>query len=59
MYVLLGALIVVPGMLVYAWNKRRRGEALFNRFEWFVVALVLIGAAFALAGLLNGTLVLD
>lgn len=58
-FVLFGALAVVPGMVVYIWNRRRRGERLFNTFEWVVVALVLVGAAFAVAGLVNGSLTLD
>ena len=58
-YVLLGALIVVPGMVVYGWNKRRRGERLFNTFEWVIAAVVIVGAVFALVGLINGTLTLD
>lgn len=58
-FVLFGALAVVPGMVVYIWNRRRRGERLFNTFEWVVVALVLVGAAFAVVGLVNGSLTLD
>nr|WP_234949145.1 amino acid permease [Corynebacterium sp. CNCTC7651] len=58
-YVLFGALAVVPGMIPYIWTKRSRGERLFNTFEWVVVALVFTGAAFALFGLADGTLVLD
>lgn len=58
-YVLFGALAVLPGLIPYVWTKRARGERLFNTFEWFVVALVVAGAVFALVGLVNGTLVLE
>ena len=55
-YVLFGALVVLPGTIPYIWTKRSRGERLFNTFELFVVALVVIGALFAVAGLVSGTL---
>lgn len=58
-YVLLGALAVLPGTIVYVWNRRRRGERLFNTFEWVVVALVCVGAVVAVAGLADGSLSLD
>ncbi|MCP1388127.1 amino acid permease [Corynebacterium sp. TA-R-1] len=58
-YVLFGALAVLPGMIPYIWTKRSRGERLFNTFEWFVVALVVAGAVFAVIGLANGSLVLE
>ncbi|WJY96517.1 amino acid permease [Corynebacterium fournieri] len=58
-YVLLGALAVVPGMVPYIWNRRRQGEQLFNSFERVVVAIVLIAALVAVAGLATGSLVLE
>jgi len=58
-FVLFGALVVLPGLIPYVWTKRARGERLFNTFEWFVVALVVVGAVVALVGLVNGTLVLE
>lgn len=57
-YVLFGALAVLPGIIPYVLTKRARGERLFNAFEWVVVALVVIGAVFAVVGLVNGSLVL-
>ena len=58
-YVLFGALAVVPGMIPYIWTRVRNGEKLFNAFEWVVVALVVVGAVYALIGLINGSLVLQ
>ena len=58
-YVLLGALAVVPGMVPYVATRRANNERSFNTFEWFVVALVLVGAVAAIYGLANGSLVLE
>ena len=57
-YVLFGALAVVPGLIPYVWTKRHRGERLFNPFEWCVVALVVAAATVAISGLVTGALVL-
>ena len=57
-YVLFGALAVLPGIIPYVLTKRARGERLFNAFEWVVVTIVVIGAVFAVVGLVNGSLVL-
>ncbi|WP_245945689.1 amino acid permease [Corynebacterium senegalense] len=58
-YVLLGALAVVPGLVPYIWTRRANRERLFNAFEWVVVAVVIVGAVFAVAGITNGTLTLS
>ncbi|MEH0147849.1 amino acid permease [Corynebacterium sp. Q4381] len=58
-YVLFGALAVLPGMVPYILTKRSKGERLFNTFEWVVVALVFLGSILAVAGLANGSLVLE
>ncbi len=55
-YVLFGALAVVPGLIPYIWTRVREGEKLFNTFEWVVVAIVVAGAVFAVVGLANGSL---
>ena len=57
-YVLFGALAVVPGLIPYVWTKRHRDERLFNTFEWCVVALVMAAATVAIYGLVTGRLVL-
>ena len=58
-YVLLGALAVVPGLVPYIWTRRKQGDRLFNAFEWVVVAVVLAAAAVAVYGLANGSLTLE
>ncbi|WP_342318808.1 amino acid permease [Corynebacterium mayonis] len=58
-YVLLGALAVVPGVVPYVLTRRAHGQRVFNRFEWVVLGIILIAAAFAVAGLVNGTLTLS
>ena len=58
-YVLLGALAVVPGLVPYIWTRRKQGDRLFNAFEWVVVAVVLAAAAVAIYGLANGSLTLE
>ncbi len=58
-YVLLGALAVVPGLVPYIWTRRKQGDRLFNAFEWVVVAVVLVAAVIAVVGLVNGSLVLE
>ncbi|WKK60654.1 amino acid permease [Corynebacterium sp. P3-F1] len=58
-YVLFGALAVLPGLIPYLWTRRANNEKAFNKFEWVVVALVIVGAIVAVVGLVNGSLVLD
>ncbi|WP_288832078.1 basic amino acid/polyamine antiporter [uncultured Corynebacterium sp.] len=58
-YVLLGALAVVPGLVPYIWTRRANRERFFNAFEWVIVAVVIVGAVFAVAGITNGTLTLS
>ena len=58
-YVLLGALAVVPGLAPYIWTRRKHGDTLFNPFEKVVVAVVLVAAVIAVIGLVNGSLVLE
>lgn len=58
-YVLFGALAVIPGIIPYLWTRRANNEKAFNTFEWVVVALVVAGAIAAVVGLVNGSLVLE
>ncbi|MCG7449911.1 amino acid permease [Corynebacterium kefirresidentii] len=57
-YVLLGALAVVPGLIPYVGTRLWKKERIFNTFEWCVVAIVLAGAAAAIWGLSTGWLTL-
>ena len=58
-YVLFGALAVIPGLVPYLWTRLANKEKVFNTFEWVVVGVVLIGAVFAVVGLVNGSLTLE
>ncbi|AWB83135.1 amino acid permease [Corynebacterium liangguodongii] len=57
-YVLFGALAVVPGFIPYVFTRIARRERAFNAFEWGVVALIAAGAIAAVFGLAGGTLTL-
>ncbi|MBP3948364.1 amino acid permease [Corynebacterium sp. Marseille-P3884] len=58
-YVLFGALAVIPGLIPYLWTRIANEEKIFNTFEWVVVGLVVLGAIAAVVGLVNGSLVLE
>lgn len=58
-YVLFGALAVLPGLMPYLWTRIANKEKVFNTFEWVVVGLVIVGAIAAVVGLANGSLVLE
>lgn len=55
-YVFFGALAVLPGLIPYVWTRLYKKERVFNAFEWFVVALVMIAAGFGLAGIMTGSM---
>ncbi|AKE38813.1 Lysine:proton symporter, APA family [Corynebacterium camporealensis] len=55
-YVLLGALAVVPGLIPYVGTRLYYKERVFNAFEWCVVVIVSIGAIAAVWGISTGTL---
>lgn len=57
-YVLLGALAVIPGLIPYVGTRLYKKERVFNAFEWCVVAVVFIGAITAIWGLSTGSLTL-
>ena len=58
-YVLFGALAVIPGLIAYVWTRLAQREKPFNTFEWVVVGLVVVGSIFAIIGLVNGSLALE
>ncbi|WP_306592702.1 amino acid permease [Corynebacterium striatum] len=57
-YVLLGVLAVIPGLIPYVGTRLYKKERVFNAFEWCVVAIVFIGAIAAIWGLSTGSLAL-
>ncbi|MHA2788536.1 amino acid permease [Corynebacterium sp. S7] len=57
-YVLYGALAVAPGLIPYVLTRINTRERIFNTFEWVVVAIILVASGVAIAGIVQGTLVL-
>lgn len=55
-YLLLGALLVIPGLVPYIWQRKKMGDRVFNGFERIIVALVVAGAIYAIFGLATGGL---
>lgn len=55
-YLLLSALLYLPGALLYAWTRRGLGWSLFGRNEWVVFGFVLAAALTAALGLQAGWL---
>jgi arginine:ornithine antiporter/lysine permease len=54
-YVLLGMVLVIPGMITYVITQRKAGRRVFNYFEWFVATVVTVAAVVALVLLAQGT----
>lgn len=55
-FVLLGMVLVVPGMVVYVVTQLRRGHRVFNLFEWFISVVVVLAAVAAVVLMAQGSL---
>ncbi len=55
-YLLLSALLYVPGVLLYAWAKRQRQERMFTPWEWAILAALVVLAGVAATLLIMGRL---
>ena len=55
-YVLLGMVLVIPGMITYVITQRKAGRRVFNYFEWFIATVVTVAAVAALVLLAQGTI---
>ena len=53
-YVLLTAVLFAPGTILYFWARREQNARLFIPRELFIFAVMLIGAAIGLLGLVTG-----
>ena len=53
-YVLLGLVLVLPGMITYVITQRKAGRRVFNYFEWFIATVVTVAAVVALVLLAQG-----
>ena len=57
-YLLMTALFYAPGVLVYLWAQRERGEHAMKPWEWLVWAVMAAGFVAAVAGFATGSLTL-
>ena len=55
-YLLLSALLYVPGVLLYGWAKRERQERVFTAWEWAILAALVLLAGVAATLLAQGKL---
>lgn len=55
-YILFGALAVIPGLIPYVWTRLYRKEQVFNTFEIIVVVLIALSSIAAVYGLSTGAL---
>ena len=53
-FVLLGTLLIVPGLVVYVSTRIKAGGRIFNTFEWIISAIVVISSIGALYLILTG-----
>jgi arginine:ornithine antiporter/lysine permease len=58
-FVLLGMVLVVPGMVAYVVTRLRAGGRVFNAFEWFIAAVVTVAAVIAVVLASQGSLSLE
>lgn len=54
-FVLLGTLLVLPGLIIYVITRIRAGGRIFNLFEWIIAALITACAFYTLYGILTGS----
>lgn len=55
-FILFGALAVLPGLIPYVWTRLAHKEKIFNSFEWAFVGLIVIASIAAITGLSTGAL---
>jgi arginine:ornithine antiporter/lysine permease len=53
-FLVLSFLIYAPGTLLYVMTRREQSKQLFTPAEWFAFGVVVVGAAYALYGLITG-----
>ena len=55
-FLVLSFLIYAPGTLLYLKTRREQGKQVFTAAEWIVFAVFVVGAVYALFGLITGYL---
>ena len=57
-FVLLGTLLVMPGMIIYIFTRISANERIFNAFEWLIAAIVTVSSIAGLWLILTGEIAL-
>ncbi|MGY1530056.1 basic amino acid/polyamine antiporter [Luteimonas sp. A649] len=55
-FLVLSFLIYAPGTLLYLKTRREQGKKFFTAAEWIVLAVFVLGAVYALRGLITGSI---
>ena len=55
-FLVLSFLIYAPGTLLYLKTRTDHGKHVFTKAEWIVLAVFVVGAVYALMGLITGTI---
>ena len=55
-FLVLSFLIYAPGTLLYLKTRTEQGKQVFTKAEWIVLAVFVVGAVYALMGLITGTI---
>jgi arginine:ornithine antiporter/lysine permease len=53
-FLLLSAIIYVPGTILYFWARREQNKRVFTPVEWVVFAVAVVGAVIGIHGLATG-----
>jgi arginine:ornithine antiporter/lysine permease len=53
-FLVLSFLIYAPGTLLYLKTRREQGKQVFTKSEWIIFGLFVVGAVYALMGLITG-----
>jgi arginine:ornithine antiporter/lysine permease len=53
-FLLLSAIIYVPGTALYFWARREQNRQVFTPVEWVIFIVAVIGAAIGIHGLVTG-----
>lgn len=57
-FVLLGTLLIIPGMIIYVCTRAMAKSRIFNGFEWIIALAIIISAIMAVVLIAQGTLTL-
>ena len=54
-FILLAAILYVPGTVLYVWARREQGKPVFSRaWDWLILVVTVVGAAVGIHGLAIG-----